>query len=57
MQYTERYARQIMLPEIGLSGQQALARASVLIVGAGGLLPHFSIPLHGRYRTNRSHRR
>ena len=37
MQYTERYARQIMLPEIGLSGQQALARASVLIVGAGGL--------------------
>ena len=37
MQYIERYARQIMLPEIGFPGQLALAQASVLIVGAGGL--------------------
>lgn len=37
MSHTERYARQVMLPEIGISGQQALAQASVLIVGAGGL--------------------
>lgn len=58
MQYIERYARQIMLPEIGFPGQLALAQASVLIVGAGGAgLAYFSIPLYGRYRANRSHRR
>lgn len=33
----ERYARHIVLPEIGGPGQQALKRASVLVVGAGGL--------------------
>ena len=33
----ERYARHIVLPEVGGSGQQALKRASVLIIGAGGL--------------------
>jgi len=33
----ERYARQIVLKEIGGAGQQALGRARVLIVGAGGL--------------------
>lgn len=33
----ERYARQIVLKEIGGAGQQALAQARVLIVGAGGL--------------------
>lgn len=33
----ERYARQIVLKEIGGAGQQALAKARVLIVGAGGL--------------------
>ena len=32
-----RYARQITLPEIGEAGQEKLRRASVLIVGAGGL--------------------
>ena len=32
-----RYQRQTMLPEIGEAGQQRLARASVLVVGAGGL--------------------
>lgn len=32
-----RYARQIALPEIGAPGQARLARAGVLIVGAGGL--------------------
>ena len=33
----ERYARQLVLPEIGPSGQARLAAASVLVVGAGGL--------------------
>ena len=33
----ERYARQIILPEIGPQGQERLARAGVLIAGAGGL--------------------
>ncbi len=34
---TDRYQKQIILPEIGESGQQQLANASVLIAGAGGL--------------------
>jgi adenylyltransferase/sulfurtransferase len=32
-----RYGKQIMLPEIGIEGQQKLRDASVLVVGAGGL--------------------
>lgn len=32
-----RYQRQILLPEIGESGQQRISRARVLIVGVGGL--------------------
>jgi len=32
-----RYARQTVLPEIGAGGQARLARAHVLVVGAGGL--------------------
>jgi molybdopterin/thiamine biosynthesis adenylyltransferase/rhodanese-related sulfurtransferase len=32
-----RYARHLALPEIGAAGQQKLADASVLVVGAGGL--------------------
>lgn len=36
-QELERYARHIVLPEIGGSGQQKLKRARVLVVGAGGL--------------------
>ncbi len=32
-----RYAKQIMIPEIGMEGQQKLKMAKVLVVGAGGL--------------------
>ncbi|WP_062016921.1 molybdopterin-synthase adenylyltransferase MoeB [Aureimonas sp. AU4] len=33
----ERYARHLVLPEIGGPGQQRLAQARILLVGAGGL--------------------
>ena len=33
----DRYARQLVLSEIGGPGQQALKRARVLIVGLGGV--------------------
>ena len=32
-----RYARHVMLPEIGAAGQRKLLQAKVLCVGAGGL--------------------
>ena len=32
-----RYARQLILPELGVSGQERLQRAHVMVVGAGGL--------------------
>jgi adenylyltransferase/sulfurtransferase len=34
---TTRYNRQIILPEVGIDGQQKLQQAKVLIIGAGGL--------------------
>jgi len=34
---TDRYARQSILGEVGMAGQQRLAASSVLVVGAGGL--------------------
>ena len=33
----ERYARQIILPEIGEIGQQKLKQCSIVVIGAGGL--------------------
>src|SRR5256885_16475840 len=33
----ERYARHLMLPDVGEEGQGKLKRGSVLIIGAGGL--------------------
>jgi molybdopterin/thiamine biosynthesis adenylyltransferase/rhodanese-related sulfurtransferase len=35
--FAERYSRHLLLPQVGLAGQQRLASARVLIVGAGGL--------------------
>ncbi|MDQ6715113.1 MAG: molybdopterin-synthase adenylyltransferase MoeB [Actinomycetota bacterium] len=32
-----RYARHVLLPQVGMAGQQRLAAAKVLVVGAGGL--------------------
>lgn len=34
---SRRYRKQIMIPEIGIEGQEKLKKASVLVVGAGGL--------------------
>ncbi|MFV5695920.1 molybdopterin-synthase adenylyltransferase MoeB [Flavobacterium sp. LB3P122] len=34
---TARYNRQIILPEVGINGQQKLQQTKVLIIGAGGL--------------------
>ena len=35
--FLERYSRHLRLPQVGLAGQEALGRARVLLVGAGGL--------------------
>jgi sulfur-carrier protein adenylyltransferase/sulfurtransferase len=32
-----RYSKQIMIPEIGIAGQEKIKKANVLVVGAGGL--------------------
>ena len=33
----ERYSRQMMLPDIGLKGQNLIKSAKVLVIGAGGI--------------------
>jgi molybdopterin/thiamine biosynthesis adenylyltransferase len=42
-----RYSRQIVLPEVGVNGQQVLLDSSVLIVGLGGLGSAASLYLAG----------
>ena len=32
-----RYSRHLIMPEVGMDGQQKLKQASVLLIGAGGL--------------------
>ncbi|MBV8190404.1 MAG: HesA/MoeB/ThiF family protein [Alphaproteobacteria bacterium] len=65
---TERYARQVVLPEVGAAGQQRLASSSVLVVGAGGLgcpvlqylagagIGHLTIVDHDRVEETNLHR-
>ncbi|MAJ52625.1 MAG: molybdopterin-synthase adenylyltransferase MoeB, partial [Cellvibrionales bacterium TMED79] len=36
-EWLERYSRQILLPEVDFSGQEALAASSVAIIGCGGV--------------------
>lgn len=36
-EYYSRYARQIILPQLGLNGQKKLSESNVLIIGCGGL--------------------
>lgn len=49
---SERYSRQVVLPEVGASGQARLAAAAVAVVGAGGLgcaaLPYLAAAGVGR---------
>jgi len=33
----QRYSRHLIMPEVGMEGQLKLARAKVLLIGAGGL--------------------
>jgi molybdopterin/thiamine biosynthesis adenylyltransferase/rhodanese-related sulfurtransferase len=37
VQSLRRYSRHLLIPEVGLEGQERLARSRVLVVGAGGL--------------------
>jgi sulfur-carrier protein adenylyltransferase/sulfurtransferase len=43
----ERYSRQLLIPEVGIKGQEKLNKSSVLIVGAGGLGSPASLYLAG----------
>lgn len=35
--FNERYARHLLLPQVGVAGQQTLLKSRVLVLGAGGL--------------------
>ena len=46
-----RYSRHLILPEVGMEGQQKLKAARVLCVGTGGLgSPLAFLPRSGRHR-------
>ena len=39
----QRYARHILLPEVGGEGQSRLLDSRVLVIGTGGLAPLFQL--------------
>ena len=43
----ERYSRQLLIPEVGIKGQEKLKNSAVMIVGAGGLGSPASLYLAG----------
>ena len=47
-----RYSRHLILPEVGMEGQQKLKAAAVLCVGTGGLGAPPGIVFGGRGRGN-----
>ena len=61
MEFTEdqitRYSRHILLPEVGGKGQKKIAKAKILLVGAGGLgSPAALYSGRSRGRHDRPHR-
>ena len=52
----ERYARQVIMPDLGEAGQEALLAAKVLVVGAGGLGGSYAVFGLSRYRQHHHNR-
>ena len=38
-----RYSRHLLLPEVGMEGQEKICNAKVLCIGTGGLGAHVSL--------------
>lgn len=46
----QRHARHLVLPQVGMEGQEKLAKAKVFVVGAGGLGSPVLLYLAASYR-------